>query len=149
MMLNSATVRSRNLEGTSSRVRLRVAEPRDGEEIGRLIQTDWKIDGVDWSKCGANWLVAEFGGEVCGCIEILPGHPFGRVEFLGLSDALPQRHRARVARALLRQGIATLKVFGCAAVSSIIPRELESYRVILGRRGCVSIGDGEIVMRRL
>jgi hypothetical protein len=141
--------RSRSLAKPGERLSVRMATAADGPLIGSMVQTDWRIEGVDWSACGANWLVAEIDGEVKGCIELLPGQPLGRLEFLGLMPGLSSRLSGRIVRALLHQGVGTLKLAGSQAVSSIVPHSMSSYGRALTRRGCVSIGDGDIVMRRL
>lgn len=142
-------IRTRPLAKRREAISLRVAVPGDGETIARLIQDDWRIEGVDWSQVGANWLVMDGEDDVVGCLEVLPGKPFGRLEHLAVSVSIVGSKRARIVRKLIDQGMAVLRVHGSQAVSVLIPHTMASYAKVLLRRGAVSIGDGQILMRRL
>lgn len=149
-MLQAEPYRARILHGRRAGLRLRMAEPRDGETIGNLVRyAGWGVDGVKWDDIGANWLVVELDDFICGCIEVLPGKPFGRLECLGVEPELSPQTRGRVVRLLIRQGLATLKLFGSQVASIVVPEKYDSYAKALQRRGCSVLSDGVVMVRRL
>lgn len=69
---------------------------------------------------------------------------------MALDPFLGNHARGRVFRALILQGIATLKANGTEACVSMIPFELKSYKRLLKKHfGSVVVGQGNIVMTRL
>lgn len=142
--------RSRILHGRRAGLKLRVAKAADGETIGNLVRyAGWGVDGVKWDDIGANWLVVEVDDFICGCIEVLPGKPFGRLECLGVEPEMSPQKRGRVVRLLIRQGLTTLKLFGSQVASIVVPDKYDAYVKALQRRGCIPLSDGLVMVRRL
>lgn len=129
---------------------IRMAADADGERIGALVRdAGYSVEGVDWSRVAPYWIVAEIDGEIVGCLQVCPGLPIGRLELLGLDDALPHRQRSETYLALVYRGMAMLRAQGAQIASFIVPDQLTSYLRVLKRRGCVVSGGGRMVEKRL
>lgn len=145
---SAVAVRSVNEQSTTPSIRL--ATNSDGDAIHRLVtDAGFAVDGIDWGVVYPYWLVAEQDAEVIGCIQVCIGIPIGRLEMLSVSRDLSHPLRAIVVKSLLLAGAATLKKAGAQMVSGMIPFEMKSYKRLLQRRGCVSIGVGNMMARRL
>lgn len=132
-------------------VPVRIAEPRDGQIIRRLVRADaWAgLEHLDWSTVGANWLVAELEMEVVGCIAVLPMLPIGHVEHMGVAERLSMFNRARVVKALLYSAWSTLRLAGCGASMGTVPTSLREYVHALENRGGVVVDRSEVMIKRL
>lgn len=63
-----------------------MAQDHEGETIRRILESheqlppgDW-----DWSHVFPHWLVAEYREHIVGCLQVLPGFPFGYINFLAI-----------------------------------------------------------------
>lgn len=129
---------------------VRLASNSDGATIHRLVtDSGFAVEDIDWSVVYPYWLVAEQNGDVVGCIQVCIGVPIGRLEMLSVRADLSHMLRAAIVKSLLLAGAATLKKAGAQMVSGMIPFEMKSYKRLLQRRGCVSIGVGNMMARRL
>lgn len=130
---------------------VRLALDEDGERIRNLFaQTQGTIEGLDWSAVYPHWIVVENKSEIVGCINIAPSKPIGRLDFLAVDPNLRPHAHGKVVRALIVQGLATLKQDGCSASVSQIPFELRAYKRVLKKHfGAIVIGQGNMVMRTL
>jgi hypothetical protein len=133
-------------------VTVRLAKNEDGEKIAELARKggfyfdDWDID---WSDIFPYWLVAEYKGEVVGCIQVLPGKPVGRLEMLGISPSVSRRLRSLAVRHLTSTGQLVIGMYGGQAASGMIPFELKSYKKVAQRRGWVVLSTGDLMLRRV
>lgn len=129
---------------------VRLALNEDVARIRELLaQTQTDIKGLDWSDIYPYWIVADRDG-IVGCINVAVSKPVGRLDFLAIDPSLRPHAKGRTVRALILQGLATLKQAGCSASISQIPFELRDYKRVLKRHfGAVVIGQGNMVMRTL
>lgn len=117
---------------------------------GLVAATQADIEGLDWSDIYPYWLVAETDGNIVGCLNVSLSKPIGRLDLLAIDKSLRPHARGRVVRALILQGIATLKQAGSNATMSIVPFELRSYKRILKKHfGAVVAGQGNVMIKRL
>lgn len=94
----------------------------------------WEIEGLDWSaNIGPYWLVAEHDGDPVGCIQVCPGIPVGRLEFLSVPVDLSKRIKAMAVKRLLDAGRTTLKLAGSQMITGILHEGLEGYQRVLER----------------
>lgn len=130
-------------------VRLGVNE--ESNHIRDLVAaTQADIEGLDWSDIYPYWLVAEKDRKIVGCINVAVSRPIGRLDFLAIDPRLRPHAKGRTVRALILQGLATLKQAGCSASISQIPFELRDYKRVLKKHfGAVVIGQGNMVMKGL
>ena len=148
----------------TNRISIRLATNADGPEIGNLVwRGGFRVDGIDWSEVEPYWLVAEVsrqpsavsrqeiknGAKIVGCLQVLPGKPIGRLEFLVVDEALGHRERATIARDLGIQGYATLKLAGAQAASNLVDFKNKSLKRILKKRGARVMGSGNMFLKRL
>lgn len=118
------------------RVHLRMATAADGLTMGNMLHlSGFKFEGVDWSKVSPNWLVAEIGGLIVGCICVYPGQPFGWKEFLCVEGELSHRARALVVRALHSQADALLRLAGSQFDCGGVGDDMPGYQRVIERRG--------------
>lgn len=129
---------------------IRIATDADGRAIGDLVwRGGFRVDGIDWSDIGPYWLVAENGAGIIGCLQVLPGKPIGRLEFLVVDDSLRHRERATIARDLSIQGYATLKLAGAQAASNLVNFGNKGLKRILKKRGARVMASGNMFIKRL
>ena len=129
---------------------IRMAQNTDGETIQGLVQhAGFTIDGIDWSDVYPYWLVAETGGLVVGCIQVLPGKPIGHTGMLAVRlDHVP-REKARAVKKLVIAAMAVLKQGGAQLAMGVVPFELRSYKRALKNRGAVVVSRGNVLAARL
>lgn len=128
---------------------VRLAENTDAPRIKELVVgAGWKID-VEFAEVYPYWLVAEIDDEIKGAIQVCPGKPMGRLELLSVDPGVSFPQRARIVRELDIQGAATLRKGGSELAVGMIPFGLKSYKKVLKKRGCVVIGQGNMVAKKL
>lgn len=131
---------------------LQLAQPAHAPAIRKLIKVDQMegLEHLDWSNLGGQWLVVLKGEEkVVGCIQVLPGRPIGRVDFMVLDDSLSHRERAEATSMLIEQVTMLLRMAGVGAMISVVPDDPDGWPVVLERRGWAPVGDGMMMIRRL
>lgn len=100
------------------------------------------VDALDWSHIEDGWLVADFHGVLVGALQLCPGRPIFRVEFLLVSPSLSKVRRALVTKALCYTARSVAVAYGASALYSIIQKDQRSFMDILRRRGCERIDEG-------
>lgn len=130
---------------------LKLAQPEHGEAIRRLVKADLLegLEHLDWTNLGGQWLVVMKADAVVGCIQVLPGKPIGRVDFMVLDDSLTQREKSEATSMLIQQVTMLLRMAGVGAMISVVPDDPDGWPVVLERRGWVPIADGMMMIRRL
>ena len=124
---------------------VRLALNEEGERIGELIGLD-----LDWSEVYPYWLVYEKDNRILGCLNVALSKPIGILDQLKIDPDVGPHTRGRIVRALILQGIATLKADDTHVCVSMIPFELKAYKKLLKKHfGAEVIGQGNIVMTRL
>ena len=105
---------------------------------------------IDWSDVYPWWIVVEDRDDVIqGMMQVCAAKPIGRMEFMCVSVELHNRLRSIVVRALIDQGMATLRTAGCQGASGLIPFERTSYKKVAKKRGWVVICSGNNLLKRL
>lgn len=135
----------------SAALTLAIAVAEHGPAVRRLIGVD-RLEGLehlDWTNLGGQWLVVLKGDAVVGCIQVLPGRPIGRVDFMVLDDSLSHRERAEATSMLIEQVTMLLRMAGVGAMISVVPDDPDGWPVVLERRGWAPVGDGMMMIRRL
>lgn len=127
---------------------IRLGTNADGPRIGELVaEGGFDVIGLDWTLIEPYWLVADAGEEIVGCLQVLPGRPVGRLELLAADDSLTHRERTIVIKALIEQGMATLKLAGVQLATGMIPFEHKAYKRLLKKRGAVVIASGNMLAK--
>ncbi len=127
----------------------RLAEDSEGETLKNLCNlVGYNIPG-DWSRVHPYWIVAESNGLILGAIQVCPGLPVGRLEFLAVEPEVSSHLRGRLVRGLVLHGSATLKRMGADGAAGSVPFEMKSYKRVLKKRGAVMIMSGNTFMKRL
>lgn len=127
---------------------VRLAINEDGPRIRELQPAD--IEELDWSEIYPYWIVADHNGRTVGCLNVAVSKPIGRLDFLAVDPELRPHARGKTVRALILQGLSTLKQAECSASISQIPFDLRAYKRILKRHfGAMVIGQGNMVLRTL
>ncbi|MGD9648770.1 MAG: hypothetical protein AB7U73_23870 [Pirellulales bacterium] len=128
-----------------------IAQPQHGQDIRRLIRCE-QVEGLeelDWENLGGQWIVILKAGAVVGCIQVLPGKPIARAEFMVLDDSLSNRERAEATSMLIQHVTMLLRMAGCGAMISVVADDVAGWPVVLERRGWVPMIDGTMMIRRL
>lgn len=131
---------------------IQIAQPEHGEAIRQLLQADrvQGLEGLDWTNLGGQWVVILKDGEVTGCIQVLPGKPIARAEFMVLGRSLTPRERAEATSMLIQYVTMLLRLAGAGAMISVIADdEAAGWPKVLQRRGWVAMADGTMMMKRL
>lgn len=132
-------------------MKVTLASNEDGPRIRQLLaETQADIEGLDWSDIYPHWLAVEKDGRIAGCINLAVSKPIGRLDFLAVDPSLGPHARGKVVRALILQGLATLRHAGCTASISQVSFDLRAYKRILKKHfGAMVIGQGNWMLRVL
>lgn len=129
---------------------IRMATDSEGKAIHKLVtDSGFTVTGIDWSKVAPYWLVAEMGGEIVGCVQVCLSIPIGRIEMLSIVQNASHMLRAILVKQLVTTAASTLKAAGAQMAAGMIPFDMKSYKKVLKRYGCVSIGVGNNMAQRL
>ena len=130
---------------------LRIADNSDGETIKNLcLLNHFGIaDILDWSDIYPYWLVCEREGLILGALQVCPGKPIGRAEWLAIDPALEPVLRARVFKQLTNAAMQTLKLQGGQVVIFMVPFEMRAYKRLMKKHGCVVVASGNALAKRL
>ena len=135
---------------TKPNVTVTLASNGDAEDVQRLVlAAGFDVPEIGWGNIYPHWLVAEIGGEIVGCMEVLLGRPVGRLEYLTLDEGLKNRARVLVLRSLIIQGMVTLREYGAQLVSSMVPFEHKDWKKALKKRGGWVMTSGNLMIARL
>ncbi len=134
----------------AEKIKIRIAQNSDGKIIEHLVKSSgFDIKDIDWNDVYPYWLVADLNGEVIGCIQTCISKPIGRLEMLAVIEDLNPVLRSIVVKSLLYAGGATLKAAGAQIAMSMIEFGSQSFKKLLKRRGCVVVGQGNMIAKRL
>ncbi len=132
------------------KVKVRLATDETGPEIAAILQGhNIVFPGTDWSKVFPSWLIATVEDEVVGCILVLPGKPFGFLEFLFTRKTAPYKVRVLAFQKLIEQGAATLKLAGCSYALGTVEPGNKAFLDILKKYYALHVGSAELLARRL
>ena len=131
---------------------VRPSTNNDGLAIRDLAKACGVLDvaGLDWSYVEGGWLVLEHEKEsVCGAIQLCPGRPIFRLEFLLVGPQLSKRERAEAVRLLCLSGLEVARQYRASAVYSMVRDGEHAWMNILERHGCHPISGGIMYKRVL
>lgn len=129
---------------------VRMASNADGERIRDLLWAmGYRLLGIEWDDIEPYWIVAEFRGEVIGCLQTCPGKPMGRLELLAVYPDLSRRQTADIVKTLIFRGMGILSAQGSQAAEFLVPFEFKSYVKVLKHRGAEIVTDGHLMVKML
>jgi len=129
-------------------VTVRMATNADGEVIGALVRAGGFDLEADWSAVAPFWLIAETDRPV-GAVQVCPGRPVGRLEFLCFADDADDRTKLSALKMLLFQGCATLQRGGSDYASGMVPFENKWLKRRYKKAGAVTMSTGNLMLKRL
>lgn len=133
----------------SHAVNIRFASKNEGPLLHSLAQASgkWEISEMDWTfDPYPYWLVAEIDGKPVGCIQAMPGVPFGHLEYLCVRPTLPAKDKAIVARDLSERARANCRTMGAQFISFTLQPNSEGWERVLENRGAGKWFDNGTVM---
>ncbi len=132
-------------------VKVRLATNEEAPIVENLVAEIFHMGGwmPKFENIFPHWLVAEIAGEIVGTINLRLSNPISTAELMAMESGLNLRERTDVAFMLLDTARALAAAHGAAAISAIVPDEMESYLEALLDRGYVVGGHGKIVFGRM
>ena len=132
---------------------IRWALPHEGPVIQRILESQDVALGyssqVNWLlPLGPYWLLY-CNPEPVGCINVNPGMPVGRLEWLTVQQGLPKRVHACAIRDLCYAGMAVLKQGGSQMVAGYVADHDTSWKRVIQRRGLIPTEHGTLYIRGL
>lgn len=104
---------------------------------------------VNWLlPLGPYWLLY-CDPDPVGCINVNPGTPVGRMEWLTVKKSVPKRKYACAIRDLCYAGMATLKQGGSQFVAGHVADYDMSWKKVIGKRGLQVVEHGTLYMGKL
>lgn len=104
---------------------------------------------ADWTlPLGPYWLLY-CDPDPIGCINVNPGMPVGRMEWLCVKKETPRRVYACAIRDLCYAGMAVLKQGGSQYVAGYVADHETSWKNVIERRQLVPVEHGALYMGRL
>ncbi len=131
--------------------KIRWALPHEGPVVQSILlnQNVALATQVNWLlPLGPYWLLYCTPDPV-GCINVNPGMPVGRLEWLTVRQDTPKRTYARAIRDLCYAGMAALKQQGSQLVAGYVAYQDKSWRKVIEKRGLIPVEDGTLYMRGL
>ena len=116
---------------------IRWAYPHEGPVLYDILkdQNVPLVDWVDWTQpLGPFWLLLIKGLNPVGCINVNPGTPVGRLEWLVVKKSVPKRQYAIAIRDLLYAGATILQSQGSQIVAGQICDHEKGWQRVLQRR---------------
>ena len=132
-------------------ITIRFAEPHEGPIVRDLLAEGKSALATlcDWDRLlGPYWLLAILHVPIA-CINVCPGQPVGKLEYLSTKEGLRHRHKALAVYRLLMAGMAVLEKGGSQFAGSYIPDDLQPYQTVLKNRGGVAMESGTYFMKRI
>ena len=106
------------------------------------------LEGIDWTKgIFPYWLIATMDDDCVGCVQTLPGKPFGMIEFLYVDPNASFKVRAIVAQKLILQAMQSLYQLGCEYSMSMVDSENTKFYEIISKYA-LKVGDGAFFVKR-
>lgn len=112
------------------------------QNVALAYQVNWLL------PLGPYWLVYCAPNPV-GCINVNPGMPVGRLEWLTVIKELPKRTYACAIRDLCYAGMSVLKQGGSQMVAGYVNDEDLSWKRIIEKRGLIPTEHGTLYIRGL
>ena len=131
--------------------KIRWALPHEGFFVQSILlnQNVALATQVDWSlPLGPYWLLYCTPDPV-GCINVNPGMPVGRLEWLTVRSDVSKRIYACAMRDLCYGGMAVLKQGGSQMVAGYVSDQYPGWKRVIERRSLVPIETGTLYMGRL
>lgn len=131
--------------------KIRWALPHEGILVQSILhnQTVALATQVDWTQpLGPYWLLY-CDPDPVGCINVNPGMPVGRLEWLTVRKELPKRQYACAIRDLCYAGMAVLKQGGSQMIAGHVADYDMGWKKVIGRRGIQVVEHGTLYMGRL
>lgn len=131
---------------SSTSVKIRLNRPEEGPILQAIMrqQNIPLAEWVDWSKpLGPFWLIAETDHPI-GCINVNPGHPVGRLEWLVVRNDIPHKEFSCAIRDLGFGGMAMLKSQGSQLVACQVDQSETGWHRVLQRRGFTPTSPGTL-----
>jgi hypothetical protein len=139
------------MEGRSTSVmndKIRWALPHEGLVVQSILlnQSVALAKQVNWLlPLGPYWLLYCDPHPV-GCINVNPGMPVGRLEWLTVLKELPRRQYACAIRDLCYAGMHILKSQGSQRVAGYVADHDAKWKRVIERRGLIPVEQGTLYM---
>lgn len=128
--------------------KIRWALPHEGLVVQSILLNQ-NVDlahQVNWNlPIGPYWLLY-CDPHPIGCINVNPGMPVGRLEWLTVIKEVSNRQRAVTIRDLCYAGMASLQRTGSQAVAGYVSTMYPEWKRVIERRGLKPIEDGTLYM---
>lgn len=127
---------------------IRWALPHEGLTVQAILlnQSVALAKQVNWLlPLGPYWLLY-CNPEPIGCINVNPGMPVGRLEWLTVVKGLPKRVYACAIRDLCYAGMAVLKQQGSQVVVGYVASHDAKWKRVIERRKLYPVEDGTLYM---
>ena len=128
--------------------RIRWAYPHEGLVVQSILlnQSVALAKQVNWLlPLGPYWLLY-CDPDPVGCINVNPGMPVGRLEWLTVMKELPRRKYACVIRDLCYAGMHILKSQGSQKVAGYVADHDAKWKRVIERRGLIPVEQGTLYM---
>ena len=128
--------------------RIRWAYPHEGLVVQSILlnQSVALAKQVNWLlPLGPYWLLY-CDPDPMGCINVNPGMPVGRLEWLTVLKELPRRKYACVIRDLCYAGMHILKSQGSQKVAGYVADHDAKWKQVIERRGLIPVEQGTLYM---
>jgi len=113
---------------------IRMALSSDAGALDALTKPAFGNLVVDWRNATNDWIVAEFNGQIIGCIQLCMGRPVGRLELLCVDNTLDARSKHVIMMELLRSGLYALQQTGSQIVTAFIEFTNKGVKRIFKKR---------------
>ena len=141
---------------------IRIAEDKDGPEIGKLYkECEWPDHGVDWTRPGIGrwWIVAEENEEIVGAMQVVASKPFSYIGDIIIRPNYRARNgqgKGRLSRkvgllpySLYIVGLALLEKMGTEICFGIVASDQGALKKFLINHGGIDLGEFSLMGRRL
>ena len=128
--------------------KIRWALPHEGIVVQSILlnQNVELAHQVNWLlPLGPYWLLY-CDPDPVGCVNVNPGMPVGRMEWLTVKKELPRRQYACVIRDLCYAGMHILKGQGSQVVVGYVSNDHKGWKKVIERRGLRPVEDGTLYM---
>ena len=135
----------------SDKAVIRWAEVHEGPVVRSILQNQGVTLAyqVDWTRPLAPYWLLYCAPLPIGCINVNPGQPVGRLEWLTVRKDVAKRVYACAIRDLCYAGMSALKQGGSQVVAGYVNDQDVSWKKVIERRGLVPVEHGTLYMRRL
>jgi len=131
---------------------VRVAKNEAGGEIVKLLianKVPAQMTYCNWGDIFPYWLIATIDDEVVGCIQTVPGKPYGYLDFLYVKPGVTIKVRAVAVKKLLLTGAAQLRALGCEYALGFVENSLKPYKQVLRNNGVMIGPQGNCIVKKV